>query len=291
MVKKMRYVRIGEHQPDALNKLHELQPLDGFNRSPLNRIDTLLMMIKEEHPDNLPDYISNLILNYEHLLNTKIIEKYPLPGKLLEDKKMMKNYPRLAGYILNYYLHLLHISNTSDWTTDKIKTTQRNFFRSFLLPKYYNLQILIETIGRKKAINLYKKYVSQFFIQLGKPDNHNFVNLKQHYEKVIKPVSPPSDWISIRGMMDNGKYFYMNENCLWIEALTDLDDSELKYLVCCYGDYQSAQHHYNQHIILTMEHTIAQGDPYCSRVLHDTREDWDLRHPQKEFWDNLHNQS
>jgi hypothetical protein len=83
----------------------------------------------------------------------------------------------------------------------------------------------------------------------------------------------------------------MNENCLWIEALTDLDDSELKYLVCCYGDYQSAQHHYNQHIILTMEHTIAQGDPYCSRVLHDTREDWDLRHPQKEFWDNLHNQS
>ncbi len=28
-----------------------------------------------------------------------------------------------------------------------------------------------------------------------------------------------------------------------------------------------------------MEHTIAQGDKYCSRVLHDTRIDYDL--PQK----------
>jgi len=30
-----------------------------------------------------------------------------------------------------------------------------------------------------------------------------------------------------------------------------------------------------------MEHTIAQGDPYCSRV------DWNLAHPPKEFWDNM----
>ena len=30
-----------------------------------------------------------------------------------------------------------------------------------------------------------------------------------------------------------------------------------------------------------------EGDPYCSRVLHDTRVDYDLRHPQKEFWDNF----
>ncbi|MCG3224149.1 MAG: hypothetical protein H7647_06760 [Candidatus Heimdallarchaeota archaeon] len=36
-----------------------------------------------------------------------------------------------------------------------------------------------------------------------------------------------------------------------------------------------------------MEHTLMEGDPYCSRVLHDTRIDYDLRHPPKEFWDNF----
>ncbi|GAH04656.1 unnamed protein product, partial [marine sediment metagenome] len=56
--------------------------------------------------------------------------------------------------------------------------------------------------------------------------------------------------------------------------------------VCCYGDYEKFKN-YHDSIILTMEHTIAQGDPYCSRVLHDTRVDWDLHHPPKSFWDSM----
>lgn len=290
MVKNMRYVRTGELQPDALNKLHELQPKEEFNRGPLKRIEILLMMIQEDYPEKLAEFVAFLISNYEELLNKEIIEKHTLPDTLLEDKPTLRNYPRLAGHVLNYYLHLLQISGTPDLTSDKIKTTQRNYFRSFLLPRYCNLQTLIKTIGRGPAINLYKKYVSYLFIQLGKPDKHDFVNLKQHYKKVIKPRSPPSEWVTVRGLMDSSKYFFMNENCLWIDALPDIDDKELMYLICCYGDYQSIQRNYNQHIILTMEHTIAQGDPYCSRVLHDTREDWDLRHPKKEFWDHLHDQ-
>jgi len=287
----VKYVRTGEHQPDALNKLHELQPKEEFNKGPLKRIDVLLTMIQEDFPDKLSEYISNQISNYESLLKEENIDKHTLPDFLLEDKPLLKNYPKLAGYVLNYYLHLLQMSGTPDWTTDRIKTPQCAFFRSFLLPRYQNLQMLIKTLGREQAINLYKKYVSHFFIQLGKPDTPtDFVNLREHYEKVRKPRSPPSDWITVRGLMDNGKYFFMNENCLWVDALPYIEDKELIYLICCYGDYQSIQQNYNQHIILTMEHTIAQGDPYCSRVLHDTREDWDLRHPKKEFWDELHNQ-
>jgi hypothetical protein len=144
-------------------------------------------------------------------------------------------------------------------------------------------------LGRNVAIKLYKRYTSYFYTQLGKPEKHNYVNLQQLYEKVSKQTSPPSDWVIVRGLMDNGKYFYLNENCLWVEALPDIKDKELMYLICCYGDYQNAQRYYNPHVILTMEHTIAQGNPYCSRVLHDTQEDWDLRHPEKAFWDKLHN--
>jgi hypothetical protein len=288
----MKYVRTGELQSDALDRLHKLQPKEEFNRGPLKRIDILLAMIQEEYPDKLSEFISNQMTNYESLLNEETIEKHTLPSVLLEDKPLLKHYPKLAGFVLNYYLHLLQMSGTPDWTTDRIKTSQRDFFRSFLLPRYHNLQMLIKTLGREEAINLYKKYISYFFIQLGKPDTPTeFVNLRQHYEKVSHPRSPPSDWVTVRGLMDNGKYFFMNENCLWVDALPDIDDKELMYLICCYGDYQSIQRNYNQHIILTMEHTIAQGDPYCSRVLHDTREDWDLRHPKKDFWDRLSKQS
>ena len=101
-----------------------------------------------------------------------------------------------------------------------------------------------------------------------------------------EPQAEPSTWVMVRGMLQPGKYAYKNENCLWVEALADLPDAEIKYLICCYGDYASVKLH-NKNFILTMEHTIAQGDPYCSRVIHDPRVDWDLRHPPKEFWDEF----
>ena len=114
----------------------------------------------------------------------------------------------------------------------------------------------------------------------------DFVNLETHYEKRINSNRKSSPWVIVFGLINEGKYFYRNDNCLWVDALKDLPDSELKYYVCCYGDYQGAKD-LNENIILTMEHTIAQGDPYCSRVLHDTRFDWDLRHPSKHFWDSI----
>jgi len=89
-------------------------------------------------------------------------------------------------------------------------------------------------------------------------------------------------------MLEDGKYAFKNENCpTCSDATVDLPDVELKYLVSCYGDFAKFRAIYSDYIILTMEHTIIEGDPYCSRVLHDTRIDYDLRHPPKEFWDNF----
>ena len=65
----MRYVRTGELQPDTLNKLHEFQPKEEFNRGPLKRIDILLTIIHEDYPDKLTEFISNQVSNYESLLN------------------------------------------------------------------------------------------------------------------------------------------------------------------------------------------------------------------------------
>jgi hypothetical protein len=100
-----------------------------------------------------------------------------------------------------------------------------------------------------------------------------------------------SDWEIVHAMIADGKYALRNDNCVFLTAIgDDLPDTELKYYVCCYGDYENFKIHHDS-VILTMEHTIAQGDPYCSRVMHDTRVDWDLRHPPKSFWDSMESDS
>jgi hypothetical protein len=155
-----------------------------------------------------------------------------------------------------------------------------------LHPAYYNLLVLTETLDREDAIALYKKFVTHYIRDRRDPERITYDNLETAFTKAIEPKEIPSEWVVVRGMIGDGKYAYRNDNCLWIDAIEDLPDSELKYYVCCYGDYESSKI-YHDSVILTMEHTIAQGDPYCSRVLHDTRVDWDLKHPPKDFWDSM----
>jgi hypothetical protein len=286
----MKYVRVGEFQQEALDKPHELQPKEQFTKSHLARIDLLLSMVIEDYHSKFQEYISDLLENYKSLVKSSNLKTYTLPTESLEDTKVIKEHHELAELVLNYFLSLLKITEDQDWINDRIKLPQRDYFRAFLLPRYQHVKTLTKTLGREEGAKLYKKYISRFFINLGKPEEQDFTNLTDHYEKVSKESSPPSDWITVRGLTDTGKYFYMNQNCLWVESLPEIEDKELMYLICCYGDYQSAQRYYNKHIILTMEHTIAQGDPYCSRMVHDTREDWDLRHPETKFWDRLNNE-
>jgi hypothetical protein len=170
---------------------------------------------------------------------------------------------------------------------DDVDVLQGNYLKSFLFPAYYQLRVLTEIINRKEAIALYKQYVTDYLMDQDKPSAEEFKGLEAVFEERSKPTENQSEWIMIHGLLPDGKYFYRNDNCLWIEAMQELLDNELKYYICCYGDYQGAKLNYDDSVVLTMEHTIAQGDPYCSRVLHDTRIDWDLRHPSQELWDDL----
>jgi hypothetical protein len=180
---------------------------------------------------------------------------------------------------------MLCLAEGKDWQGGSFKVAQKNVLRSVLVPAYHNLQILIETIGRKEAIALYKRFITQYTRARQTGDNQ-YESVREVMESRLKPAQEPSEWVMVHGMLEDGKYAYKNENCLWVDALADLPVAEIKYYVCCYGDFQGAKS-WNEQFVLTMEHTIAQGDPYCSRVVHDTRLDWRLQHPERVFWDNM----
>ena len=70
------------------------------------------------------------------------------------------------------------------------------------------------------------------------------------------------------------------------DAISDLQDSEVKYYICCYGDFEGARQS-NRHFVLTMERTIIEGYPYCDSVFHDTRIDDNLAHPSEELFEMI----
>ncbi|MHA2252455.1 MAG: hypothetical protein ACXAD7_18960 [Candidatus Kariarchaeaceae archaeon] len=281
----MKFIKTGKLDPNILESKLDLQPFQGVQKV-LLRLNCLLGLINDYYPNKLGEFVTNLQAELRKLIVEKQ-EEHEETINLLEDLSNLKDYPELAELVLQHYLQVLQIPENADWKKETMKVVQKNEFLSFLLPRYYNLLALIKTIGREEAVKLYRRYESKFLKNRGDPYLGDYIGAKEIFEGATQPTQNPGPWVMIRGITPNGKYFFRNENCMWIDVLADLPDKEMKYLICCYGDYQNANYRSGQSVVLTMEHSIALGDPYCSRVLHDTAADWDLRHPPKEFWDNL----
>ena len=284
----MKFYRVGEFKENVLEKNVEINPSEMVPRFVLNRLDYLIGFISEKSPDNAGQFVKDLEQKYRKLAKSDYLSKYALDLKsITAGKDHLSNHQSLVEAALNYYIQMLDLPDGSKWD-ETVEVVNRNYHQAFLHPRYYNLVTLIDTLGREEAIHLWKRFFTHYLIDTRKPREKPFVDLETMLAERTAAVDEDnqSDWVVVRGMIADGKYAYRNDNCLWVDSLDDLPDPEIKYYVCCYGDYEGAKN-MHENIVMTMEHTIAQGDPYCSRVLHDTRVDYDLRHPPKEFWDNI----
>ena len=281
----MKFVKTGKYRQDTLERIVEIDSLKEV-RDRLKRMDYFIGFVKENNPEVFPEYVSNLMVKYQNLLDDERTKANPPElEELVSENPHMKDYLELTRLVVNYILQILGLP--AEDKLGKTKVVNRNYFRSWSHHNYSNLLVLTETLDRTDAIDLYKKFVTHHTLENRDPKRKKVDSVKIIYEKAIEPKEEPSDWEIVHAMIGDGKYAFRNDTCVFLNAIEDsLPDSELKYYVCCYGDYEKFKN-YHDSIILTMEHTIAQGNPYCSRVLHDTRVDWDLRHPPKSFWDSM----
>ena len=195
----------------------------------------------------------------------------------------------MASSFLNYFLSTLELSSDSNWEEEKLKVTNRNRFRAYALPSYQNLVALSDTIGKEDAIKLYKIFVTEYFTFKGQGAKGKYETLEEQREDEVRDFkeNPYPGWVRIESTVENGKLYHRRDTCLLAEAIKDLPDKDFRYLVACYKDFQGTKVNWNKHFVLTMKHSIVEGDPYCSCIIHDTRINWDLTHPPEEFWEGI----
>ncbi len=285
------FQKLGVYAPEVLEELQEIQPLEVAELSPLNRLDYLLGFIKRNKPEIFSSFVKNLELSYNSMVLTDYYKTqvYDI-NESIKDFEFLKEYKQLAINSLNYFLKLLEINPDVDWVNKNVEVAKGNFYRSFLIPRYQNARILSEIVGREEGLKLYKIYRTEHAkISVKESEKYQFESLEdlrnddfQDYEGDGNP-----GWVRIEGIIENGKFIYRKDSCLYAEAMKDYPDNDFKFLAACYFDYEGTTIKWNKNFILTMDHTIAKGDPYCSCVVHDTRLDWDLTHPTKEYWDSI----
>ncbi|HUU78806.1 MAG TPA: L-2-amino-thiazoline-4-carboxylic acid hydrolase [candidate division Zixibacteria bacterium] len=285
----MKFIQTGTFKENYLEGQVTIKPKEKIEIMLLDKLNYFLGFVAKEKPEIITDYIKNITKKYQGLVEEDFWKNTSEEIKKIITKfKNLKQFPELMKASLNYFVHLLHIKDKSAWEPMEVKISMKAHIQAWVFPSYYYLETLAETIGREEAVKLFKRYITQYHIDHPSPNREKFVSLEKRLEERTSGDITSSEWVIVHIMLEEGKYAIKNKNCpTCADVSEDLPDVEFKYLAFCYGDYAAFRANMNDHIILTMEHTIIQGDPYCSRVMHDTRVNWDLRHPSKEFWENF----
>ena len=284
----MKFTQTGTFKKNYLEESVTINPMERIQEILLDKFDYLVGFVAKEKSEFITDYVNNLTIKLQNLGTGDFVGESPRKiNEIFINCKNLNEYPDLKKASLNYFIHILQLKDKSKWDTD-VTISMKALIQAWVYPSYYFLQTLAESIDRNKAVKLFKRYITQYYIDHPSPNREKFVSLEKMVEKRLSGDTSASEWVIVHTLLKEGKYAFKNKNCpTCADAMEDLPDVEFKYLVSCYGDYAKFRAYYSDHLILTMEHTIIEGDPYCSRVLHDTRIDYDLRHPPKEFWENF----
>ena len=283
----MKFTQTGTFRKNYLEESTTINPIESIHNMFLGKLDYFIGFISKEQSNLSTDYVNNLTKKYQGLVEGDFENSNEIIEEVFAETKNLAQYPDLNEASFNYFIHLLQLNDKSAWNSE-MEISTKALIQAWVYPSYYFLQTLAEVVDRKEAVKLFKRYITQFHIDHPSPDRNKFISLEKRLENRLSGDTTKSEWVIVHTMLKEGKYAFKNKNCpTCADAMINLPDVEFKYLVSCYGDYEKFRAHSNDHIILTMEHTIIGGDSYCSRVLHDTRIDYDLRHPPKEFWDNF----
>lgn len=283
----MKYMQYGVHDDNAIDRPQKIDDIERIMLSPLKRLNSLLGMIASHKPEAVTQYIKNLEAKLRGLVSKDFVElkKIELDRKL-KGLEHLKNHRNLAMLSLNYVLERLDLPVDIDWSKENVEVKQGVFLHALLSSRYYNILVLTETINRNDAIEIYKKHFELINREWVAENEERFQNLEEFFEDTAKKDPDNPGWVGLVSEVRDGKVLIRKDSCLWAEAMSDYPDSELKFLVCCYGDYTSIKVS-NRHFELTMEHSIAGGHNYCDCVVYDTRITTDLKHPSDEFFANL----
>ena len=246
----------------------------------MGALDRFLRHIHKNKPELYSIYVKALEKRFHHLILTpiQILEILPFP-KLQE---IIHKCDELQKLILTYVFQLLEIPDSI--SSETIEIPWFNFDKSNAYPFYYRVLVLSELIGKQQAIEYVKNYTDEFMQTFFEADPQ-LDDLDQDWETEYPfEVYDPTD--DIRFRLSKGIMGARVDECIKHDIMKPLNDPELSYVVCCYGEIAHT-HAVRPHVVYTRTTSLIQGGPYCDNCFHDKRYVKNIKHPDKEFWESL----
>ena len=227
-------------------------------------------------------------------LTMKLKDKTDIKSSINNEQKFLEfinPYENLIEHLdltkvaFNFFLERLEIPEIKIWEGAIENFTPKQMHQSAIEFYFCQLNTLLDILGRDEAIDYYKKIILNFIHTYDRNQLNVYKSLEDMRDSNIRFLEKGS-YGRIRLISDvkNGRLIEICKNCEKVEFLDEFlrKDGELLYTICCAVHIPLAEM-WNENFVLTLNHTIAKGDPYCTYVYHDTRFVDEIKQLPKDF--------
>ncbi|MHA1125208.1 MAG: hypothetical protein ACTSO7_04365 [Candidatus Heimdallarchaeota archaeon] len=283
----MKFEKLGKERENVTIKIG---PFDFGNSNIIKSLDNTLDYIKENKPEILQEYLTILSEKLQKLTNQDFFNDES--GKLTEHIKQFSNLSGqndLLQLLLSYFIKMLGVSEEEFWENKKQEFLDWNFFRSVRDLQLVKIKALVEILGNEEAIEFYKGITERYLVAYDQNQKDWYKDLEEmrfHHSKFIKDNTLGR--VRLISEVKNGRYI---EICLTCDKVRNYqneihEEGELLDVTGCYCHHGLAKL-WNTNFKLSLNKTLAKGDPYCTYVYHDTRIAEKIEEPSKEFFDSI----
>ncbi|NPE08966.1 MAG: hypothetical protein GNW80_11850 [Asgard group archaeon] len=285
----MKFVKVGQEIeiPKAT-----LPPIALAESNVFEILTLLLGKIKKEKSNSYQLFVENV--TDKLLSNTKNIGFKREDGKLTQTlekyKHLLENY-NLVRLHLNYLIDGLGLTEEVFWENQKTSFPIESFIPSILIQFYYHLISLIELLGRDPALKFYQEFVDKYNETVNARNQANIhKSLDEMREEHLEWMKTnPYGRIRVFGEVKDGQLIRICNNCEKYFSLRNhemANDKEIFYTLLCFMHIPLARV-WNPNFVLTIEKSLARGDPYCAYIYNDMRKRKDAQPPTKEYLDEV----
>ena len=284
----MKFKRYGKPATEIIEKV---SPIDKAHEFIFRRLDSLLDYILVQDASLYNRFIESLYGRFRALVGENGFEtKLSDVQNLITTYSTIRGEPELMRLHLCLFIRTLEISEQTFWDNCETTVELSNFIESAVIPEYNWILVLSHILGKEEAIQISKGATERYCVKYDTSTIEKYESLDEMREVQTKFWdSGRLGRIRIASDVEDGVWIVRCENCEKIASLRNLEtyDRELLDTVECHSDFQVTRL-FNENFVLTRTMTIGAGDPYCDFVYHDIRFDKELKHPSKEYLDNIH---
>ena len=272
-----------------LTKTQKIKIFDAF-QAQFDELDIYIVAIQREHPE----WIDQIFKEYTRILGGKInphqtIEVYPISLFSQTNWNIIQTYEHELDQLQRAMLSFLAFDQSPLCTKkflereDTIEVPFNNYVRFGYYHIYYIFHAILNLKGKKVTYNLAKQIAEEIYAK-PRPNRKKFADLPVYMEWLGSNCLATHDF-TIAELEDKRIIMHVQE-CMWGEALKDVEDPELMYFLICYGDFFSTSDH-NENFVLTRKKTILQNHGICDFCYHHQQKGGKITHPDETFWNSV----